>query len=68
MKIEAVPYKECEDCRDLGDCRHLEIAEDMMGSPMPPNNCPRPMDILKETYKRKKHDRPSFRGIEPLRY
>jgi hypothetical protein len=47
-------YPECEKCKDLGDCKHPDVADDLMGSVLPPNDCPRPMDIMKETTKKRK--------------
>jgi len=58
-KTNENPYIECELCKDLGDCKHVEVAEDMMGSPQPPDNCPRGMEILKKLYNKRKHDRTS---------
>jgi hypothetical protein len=48
------PYPECKTCKDLGDCKHPEIAEDMLGSPLPPDNCPKPIEIMINTLKKKK--------------
>jgi len=53
MKIE-YPYPECETCKTLGDCKHPDVAEDGMGSPLPPSNCPKPMEVMKETVKKRK--------------
>jgi hypothetical protein len=57
-KNDEFPYKECEHCRDLGDCPHPEIAQDMMGSVLPPESCLKPMEIMKETLKKRKNARP----------
>lgn len=48
------PYWECEWCKDLGDCPYPEVAQDGMGSPMCPECCPRPIEIMKATLKKKK--------------
>lgn len=47
------PYKECKDCRDLGDCPHPEVTGDLLGSPMPPDVCPKPIEVMVETLKKK---------------
>jgi len=43
------PYKQCEVCRTIADCPHPSIADDMMGTPIPPPECPKPMDVIKAT-------------------
>ena len=48
------PYPECESCKDLGDCPHPDIAQDMMGSPLPPSECLKPMEIMKNSVKKRK--------------
>ncbi len=49
-----LPYPECEDCKDLGDCPHPEVENNLMGTPMTPECCPKPIDVMKATLKRKK--------------
>ena len=51
------PYKECANCKDLGDCPKPDVATDGLGSPLPPDVCPRPMDIMKATNKKHKKKR-----------
>ena len=48
------PYPECEKCKELGDCKHVEVAQDLMGSPLPPDSCPRFLDVMKATVKKRK--------------
>jgi hypothetical protein len=48
------PYEECKDCKDLGDCPKPDVAEDLMGSPMIPDCCPKPIDVMKATLKKHK--------------
>jgi hypothetical protein len=52
------PYPECEDCKTLKDCPHPDIQDDLLGSKMIPDCCPRPIDIMNATLKKRKHDRP----------
>lgn len=47
-------YPECEKCRVLDDCPAPEIADNMLGSPLPPNGCPRPMEVMRRTVKKHK--------------
>jgi len=51
------PYPECKTCKTLGDCPAPDVQHDMMGSPMPSELCLRPMDVMKETLKTRKHGR-----------
>lgn len=58
-KNELDPYPECEHCQDLLDCKHVDVLRDGLGSPMPPDNCKRAVEIMKLTYKKhKRYDRP----------
>lgn len=55
---EQYPYKECELCKDLGDCAHPDISDNFMGTPLPPDDCPRSVEIMKNTNKKhKRYDR-----------
>lgn len=47
-------YPECEWCQNLGNCPHPDVAQDMMGTPLCPDNCPKPNQIMKATLKKKK--------------
>jgi len=51
------PFKECETCKTLADCKHVNVAQDMMGTPMPPDNCPKPIEVIRQTLKLKKQKR-----------
>lgn len=53
MKSED-PYKECANCKTLGDCPHPDVEENCLGTPMCPDCCPRPIEIMKETLKKRK--------------
>jgi hypothetical protein len=52
------PYEACKTCKTLGDCPFPEVAMDGMGSPLPPECCIKPIDIMNATLKKRKHDRP----------
>ena len=62
MKKYKDPYPECEKCKDLSDCAYPDI-EDLGDcfNPLPPNDCPRPMDVMNET--RKKYKKERLNGI-----
>jgi len=52
------PYPQCKTCRDLSDCPHPEISEDLLGRPLPPDNCPKPNKIMAQTEKKhRRHER-----------
>ena len=48
------PYKECEQCKDLSDCKHVDVATDGLGTVLPPDNCPKTNKIMAETEKRRR--------------
>jgi len=50
-------YPECDTCKDLSNCPHPEIAQDMLGTPMPPEGCPRPIAVMKATVKKQNKDK-----------
>ena len=54
MKTQDFPYEACKTCKTLGDCPCPEVIEDGMGSPLPPESCPRPLEIMRDTTKMKK--------------
>jgi len=54
MKSDDFPYPECSDCDDLSQCKHPDVAQDMLGSPLPPEICPRPLEIMELTLKKRK--------------
>jgi hypothetical protein len=55
-KKSSNPYKECELCEDLGDCPYPEIENNMLGTPMCPDVCPKPITVMANTLKRRKHE------------
>jgi hypothetical protein len=48
------PYPQCDKCKDIGDCPHPDVEENMLGTPMPPLVCLRPIDVMKSTLKKRK--------------
>jgi hypothetical protein len=52
------PYEECRTCKTLEDCVHPDIQMDGMGTPLPPDCCPHPIDIMKATLKKRKKYKP----------
>ena len=54
------PYKECYNCKTINDCPHPDIVTDIsvliLESKLPPDNCPRAIDVMNETYKQKRVD------------
>jgi hypothetical protein len=48
------PYEECEKCKDLGDCKHPDVALDCMGTVLPPDCCPHPILTMKQSLKKRK--------------
>jgi hypothetical protein len=53
------PYPQCATCTCIEDCPHPDAEADMILSlPLPPDVCPRPMDILRTKRKdrRKKNE------------
>jgi len=52
MKTE-YPFKECEICKVLDDCPCPDVTDDCLSMPMPPDECPKPIETMKRT--REKH-------------
>jgi len=48
------PYPECESCKTIADCKHPDVTMDGLSSPMPPEVCLRPIDVMAETLKSRK--------------
>jgi len=51
------PYEACKTCKTLGDCPFPEVAMDGMGSPLPPECCLNPIEVMNATLKRKRNER-----------
>jgi len=51
------PYPQCETCKDIGDCPAPDVTMDGLSTPMPPEVCLRPIEVMKETLKKRKHGR-----------
>ncbi len=58
------PYPECATCKTLCDCKHPDVALDGLGSPLPPDVCPRPIEIMRETEKKRKKMREGLHEIK----
>lgn len=54
------PYPECNCCKDLSDCKHAELSDDGICSPLPPDVCPKPIEVMKNYVKLKK-----LRSVKP---
>ncbi len=54
-KKKEPPYKECLTCKTLTDCPCPDV-EDLgdCSNPLPPSVCLRPLDVMKETWKKHK--------------
>jgi hypothetical protein len=54
LNIVKDPYPECENCKCIEDCPHPTVELNMVVCiPMPPDVCPKPMDILRTKRKKK---------------
>jgi hypothetical protein len=51
---KSYPYPECVNCNVLDDCPHPDISDDMLGTPLPPDSCLKPIEIMKATLKKHK--------------
>ena len=56
MRTNEVPYESCLTCKTLADCPYKEKAEGLSGE-MPPDNCPKPIEIMRHTLNKRKLDR-----------
>jgi hypothetical protein len=41
MDYSDYPYRECIKCENIGNCPHPDIAQDGMGTPVAPEDCPK---------------------------
>lgn len=48
------PYKECISCKTIADCPHPDVTMDGLSTPMPPDVCLKPIDVMNETLKTRK--------------
>jgi hypothetical protein len=48
------PYPECANCKDLDDCKHPDVENNGFSSPMPPDNCLKPIEVMINTLKKRK--------------
>ena len=57
MKIdEPYPYPECKLCRTVDDCKHADKPEGEFHIPMPPDNCPKPINVMRRTLRKYKRN------------
>ncbi len=54
MEQNNFPYEECETCKDLGDCKHVDVAIDGLATNLPPDCCPKPIEVMKCSLKKRK--------------
>jgi hypothetical protein len=47
-------YDECKDCETLDHCPHSDVERNGFSTPMPPDGCPKPVTIMRNTLKKKK--------------
>jgi len=59
---EKLPYPECKLCVVLDDCPHPDIEDNEFGTPMPPEACPRPIDVMNKTFKKHKLNKSKYHG------
>jgi hypothetical protein len=57
-----LPYPECENCKEIGDCPHPDCEDNGFGSVMPPDSCPKPMKIMADTFKKRKIKNSKYEG------
>jgi hypothetical protein len=46
---EDLPFLECNLCRTLDDCKHVDKTSDDIITWLPPNECPKPFIIMRRT-------------------
>jgi hypothetical protein len=55
IKMEkSYPYPQCSTCKVLDDCPHPDLSDGDLSLPMIPDECPRPIEIMKATLKKHK--------------
>jgi hypothetical protein len=59
---EEFPFKECISCKVLDDCPCPEISDDLLGTPLPPCVCPKPIDVMRRTTRKHKLNKSSARN------
>ena len=48
------PYRECKKCKTLTDCEHVDVIDDGLSTPLPPEDCPRFNKVMAQTEKRRR--------------
>jgi len=52
-----LPYVECKFCRTLDDCKHVDKPTDGLSMGLPPDICPKPINVMRRTVKKHKLDK-----------
>jgi len=47
------PFNECKLCRTLDDCPNPDLPTDELGMSLPPDECPKPMNIMRRTLRKR---------------
>lgn len=51
---EDFPYKECNLCRTLDDCKHRDKPDNELGIELPPDECIKAMSVMRRTMRKRK--------------
>jgi len=55
IKMEkSYPFEECRTCKVLDDCPHPDLSDGELSLPMIPDECLKPIEIMKATLKKHK--------------
>jgi len=57
MRKYDCPYEECLLCKTIDDCKHADKSDDEMSSALPPDNCPKSMEVMRHTLHKRKLDK-----------
>jgi hypothetical protein len=52
-----LPYEQCGECKTLDDCKHKDLPLDEVGLPMPPDACPKAIEVMRRTLNKRKFER-----------
>lgn len=51
---ESYPFNECKNCKTIADCPHPDVEDNFFGTPMPPDSCLKPFEIMHNTTKKER--------------
>ena len=51
---KSYPYPQCVNCKVLDDCPHPDLSDGELSLPMIPDECPKPIQVMKATLKKHK--------------